>query len=118
MDVKYAMCCSVQQPTENQERTILAHGGGNVCGRSERTTRYGHQREKSVRWILLTSHPVASVEDAIRIVQWYTWRWIIEQVFRTMKTEGLNIEASEVETLQGLKVLSTWLVLQPSASCS
>lgn len=63
--------------------------------------------EEPVHWTLLTSHPVLSVEDALRVIQWYIWRWIIEQVFRTMKKEGLNIEASEVESLNGLEALAT-----------
>ncbi len=105
MDVKYAKV-SVKQPKNKKDPSLPMEVEMYVVEVKERPDTV-IKREKSVHWILLTSHPVASVEDAIRIVQWYTWRWIIEQVFRTMKTEGLNIEASEVETLQGLKVLST-----------
>jgi len=31
-----------------------------------------------IHWILLTSHKIASFEDAYQIIQWYTWRWFIE----------------------------------------
>lgn len=63
--------------------------------------------ESPVHWIILTSHPVNNAEDALQILVWYTWRWVIEQVFRTMKKEGLDIENSEVEHQHGLEVLAT-----------
>ncbi|PDT81919.1 transposase, partial [Bradyrhizobium sp. Y36] len=47
-------------------------------------------------WRLLTSHEVTSIEDAWRIVQWYKQRWIIEQFFRILKTQGLKLEDSQI----------------------
>jgi len=49
-----------------------------------------------IHWRLVTSHPVASMPDAARVISRYRQRWTIEQVFRTMKTKGFNIEASRV----------------------
>jgi len=46
-----------------------------------------------VHWRLITTHAVESVEDALRMVGFYRRRWCIEQVFRTMKTKGFDIEA-------------------------
>ena len=68
-------------------------------------------QEKPVHWRILTSHPVQTPEQAKTIVQWYRWRWVIEQVFRTLKTEGLNIEKSEVESYEGLVNLATLALL-------
>ena len=36
---------------------------------------------------------------------WYKQRWIIEQFFRSMKTQGLRIEDSQLETAEGLMKL-------------
>jgi hypothetical protein len=47
-------------------------------------------------WLLLTTHAVASLTDARRITRFYRARWTIEQVNRTMKTEGFRIEAPRV----------------------
>ena len=58
-----------------------------------------------VHWLLLTTHALASAEDAWRIVAWYKQRWIIEQFFRSMKTQGLRIEDSQLETAAGLMKL-------------
>jgi len=63
--------------------------------------------EPPVHWVLLTSHPITSVEQAKQIIQWYCQRWIIEEVFRGLKSKGLNIESSEVETFHGLCNLTT-----------
>ncbi len=58
-----------------------------------------------IHWLLLTTHQVASPADAWRIVTWYKRRWIIEQFFRTMKSEGLRIEDSRLETAERLMKL-------------
>jgi hypothetical protein len=55
-----------------------------------------------VHWLLLTTHTVASVADAWRIVGWYKRRWIIEQFFRSMKSQGLQIEDCQLETAERL----------------
>jgi hypothetical protein len=60
------------------------------------------QGEKPIFWRLLTSHEVKTVEEAKQIVTWYTWRWVIEQVFRTMKKKGFKIEESQIETPESL----------------
>jgi hypothetical protein len=48
-----------------------------------------------LHWRLLTTHPVASAQDAWRIVEWYKRRWLIEQFFRVLKTQGLKLEDSQ-----------------------
>ena len=58
-----------------------------------------------VHWLLLTTHPLASANDAWQVVAWYKQRWIIEQFFRSMKTQGLRIEDSQLETAEGLMKL-------------
>lgn len=62
--------------------------------------------EKAISWILLTTHKMKSLDDAIQILTWYTWRWIIEQIFRTMKNKGLKIEDSQVETPEKLEKMA------------
>lgn len=47
----------------------------------------------AAHWRLLTSHRVADAADARRIVSFYRQRWTIEQLFRTLKTKGFDVEA-------------------------
>jgi hypothetical protein len=53
---------------------------------------------KPILWLLLTTHEVANLDDVLRIVSWYRARWTIEQVFRTMKSQGFALEDSQIET--------------------
>ncbi len=48
-------------------------------------------------WLLLTTHQVNDIADARRIIGFYRLRWTIEQVFRTMKTKGFDVEALRQE---------------------
>lgn len=51
-----------------------------------------------VHWRLLTTHAVADTAAAWQIVDWYRKRWIIEQFFRTLKTQGFQIEDSQIDS--------------------
>jgi len=55
-----------------------------------------------LHWRLLTTHAVASVQDAWRIVAWYKRRWLIEQFFRVLKTQGFKLEDSQLATADRL----------------
>jgi hypothetical protein len=53
--------------------------------------------QEPVHWRLLTTHQASTVAAARQIVAWYRLRWIIEQVFRSLKTHGLRIEDSQLD---------------------
>jgi Transposase DDE domain len=55
-----------------------------------------------VHWILLTTHRIATAADAWRMVEWYKLRWTIEQLFRTLKLQGLRIEDSQLASADRL----------------
>jgi hypothetical protein len=55
-----------------------------------------------LHWRLLTTHPVTTAEEAWRIVEWYKRRWVIEQFFRILKTQGFRLEDSQVGTAERL----------------
>jgi hypothetical protein len=57
---------------------------------------------KPIHWLLLTTHSIATAADAWRVVFWYKQRWIIEQLFRALKSEGLRIEDSQLDSAEGL----------------
>ena len=60
---------------------------------------------ESVHWRLLTTHSVEDTPQAFAIVDLYRRRWAIEQLFRTMKTKGFDIEGILVEQAAPLQRL-------------
>jgi hypothetical protein len=55
-----------------------------------------------LHWRLLTSHCVTNAEQAWRIVEWYKRRWLIEQFFRILKTQGFKLEDRQIATAERL----------------
>jgi hypothetical protein len=62
--------------------------------------------EEPVLWRLLTTHRVESVAQAVTVIGWYRLRWHIEQLFRTLKRQGLRIEQSVIEDGAALEKLA------------
>lgn len=61
--------------------------------------------EEPVHWILWTTHEVNTVAQAIQVGQWYANRWWIEDLFRIIKTQGFEVESSQLGSGQALKKL-------------
>jgi hypothetical protein len=59
--------------------------------------------ETPIHWILLTTYAVNDFEQACSIINWYSFRWQIEQFFRLTKSQGLDLESSQLETGEGLR---------------
>ena len=55
-----------------------------------------------IEWILLTSLPVDSFEEAREILQWYLCRWQIEVFFRILKS-GCEVEQLQLEIVDRLE---------------
>lgn len=66
---------------------------------------------KPVHWRLFTTHAVTTLEQALAVVELYRRRWTIEQVFRSLKSQGLDIEESLLADGQALEnIAATALV--------
>jgi hypothetical protein len=55
-----------------------------------------------VHWRLLTTHAVAVLNDARRVIGFYRTRWTIEEFFRTLKTAGFDIEEADIGDPQAM----------------
>lgn len=69
------------------------------------------KKAKGIYWRLLTTHPVSSAEEAMRLIDWYKHRWYIEQVHRLLKTEGFRIERSQLEQGWAIRKLTLLAML-------
>ncbi|NJN57312.1 MAG: IS4 family transposase [Leptolyngbyaceae cyanobacterium SL_5_9] len=61
--------------------------------------------QSPVHWRLLTTHPVMLLEQALQVIQWYSWRWQIEQLFAILKGGALDIETTQLESGLGIQRL-------------
>lgn len=57
----------------------------------------GYTGADKICWRLLTTLDVSDVQTAKGCIEWYSWRWMAEEIFKILKKEGYNIEASELE---------------------
>jgi len=55
-----------------------------------------------IQWLLLTTLPVTTIEEAVEKVSWYTQRWKIERYHLTLKS-GCKVEELQLETLERLQ---------------
>jgi hypothetical protein len=120
-----------QDPIADQIRIEVPRSGNQIARtaqlelryRTVRVVRPGDQRKKKrfvtlsaiaiteppesagthdpIEWLLLTTLPVLTPEEAIEKVQWYTKRWLIEVFHRTLKT-GCKVEHRQGTTAKAL----------------
>jgi hypothetical protein len=72
--------------------------------------------EAAIEWMLFTSEPIASFQEATAIVDHYRARWVIEEYFKALKT-GCAFEKRQLTTLDallralGLFIPAAWKLL-------
>ncbi len=64
----------------------------------------------AVHWRLLTTHRIESFEQACWLAGLYRKRWVIEQLFRTIKSKGFDIERVSMAEAPFEKLAATALV--------
>lgn len=69
--------------------------------------------EEPVEWLLVTTEPIATREDVVKIVNWYRARWLIEEFFKATKT-GCEFEERQLESYDTL--LKALMIFIPIAT--
>ena len=59
--------------------------------------------QKPISWTLLTTLPITTIEDAARIIVYYTRRWLVERFHYTLKS-GCAIEQLQLESRERIEV--------------
>jgi len=47
-----------------------------------------------------------NANKAKQVIQWYAWRWHIEQLFRTLKKQGLDLESISLDDMGAIRKLA------------
>jgi len=67
--------------------------------------------EEKISWQLVTNVPTESFEDAVTQIQWYTQRWKIETLHRTLKS-GCKVEELQSDTAERLmKLIAVYSII-------
>ena len=67
-----------------------------------------------VQWMLLTTRDIESLDEAQRIVRLYRLRWTIEELNRAMKSQGMDIEESQLTRASAMKKLCVLALIAAS----
>jgi hypothetical protein len=57
---------------------------------------------EAISWLLLTSTPVNSFQEACQRIRWYTCRWLIEIYHKILKS-GCRVEERQFDTAENIK---------------
>jgi hypothetical protein len=60
--------------------------------------------QEPIEWILLSSRPVNDLADALQMAQWYSYRWLIEEYHKCLKT-GCRIEQRQLQSSDRLEAM-------------
>ena len=61
---------------------------------------------EGICWRIYTNHEVKDSKDAMRVVGGYGMRWIVEDMHRSLKSDGMNVEESQLADGEALKRLA------------
>jgi hypothetical protein len=59
--------------------------------------------EEPIAWYLVTSEPIATAQQVAAVVDAYRARWIVEELFKALKT-GCQIEKRQLESYEALRL--------------
>lgn len=60
--------------------------------------------QEPIEWVILSDEPVTDLQSALKVVFWYTCRWLIEEYHKCLKS-GCRIESRQLEEGRRLQAL-------------
>ncbi|NTE21290.1 IS4 family transposase [Agrobacterium tumefaciens] len=70
----------------------------------------GYEHTDAICWRLLTTISIDNMQTAMSCIEWYSWRWTIEEIFKILKKEGYDIESSELEYASSIRKQSLMIM--------
>lgn len=63
--------------------------------------------DSDLNWHLLTSEPVTNKEEALAIISYYEYRWLVEEFHKVWKSDGTDIESLRLQSPDNMERLVT-----------
>ncbi len=105
LDLKYGEAQIIPSKTkESKEPLTLTYV--EVKERRRRT----RGKDEIIHWIIWTTRPITTKEQAKEIIEIYSKRWEIEVFFKLLKSDGFNLESSQLGSGQALRKLTLLLM--------
>lgn len=98
MEIRYVTCKLCWSKTQKHTKKINEEGVSVSVIEIKEKSHRGYKNEKPLIWRLITTLEVENLEQAIEIINYYKKRWNIEEYFKLLKTDGYNIESTELTT--------------------
>jgi len=73
-------------------------------------THKGYKDEPPLVWRLITTKKIETIEQAKEEIRIYEQRWRIEEYFKLLKSDGYNIESTELESGRSIRKLTLILM--------
>lgn len=104
MNIKYGTVF-IRYPKRNPREKRKPDVKMNFVEISEREHK-GFKDEKPLKWTMLTSSKITCALRAEQIIKAYQGRWRIEEFFKLIKSDGFNIEKSELKSGRSIRKLT------------
>jgi len=110
VEIKYAKC--TLQWSKKQKVSYKNHPEGvevTIIEVKEKVHK-GYKEEPPLIWRLITTKKIETAEEAKEEIRIYTQRWRIEEYFKMLKSDGYNIESTELESGISIRKLTLMIM--------
>ncbi|WP_188708314.1 IS4 family transposase, partial [Neiella marina] len=97
LDISFAPV-TLKTPSNKQGQSLPVY----YVGCSER-----NNPQSGLSWHLLTNEPVSTPEQALTIIRYYEYRWLVEEYHKVWKSDGTDIESLRLQCQNNMERLVT-----------
>jgi hypothetical protein len=108
--IKYAKCTLNWHGRQKVNSKINPNGIEVTIIEVKEKTHKGYKEEPLLIWRLITTKNIENIEQAKEEIRIYAQRWRIEEYFKLLKSDGYNIESTELESGTSIRKLTLILM--------
>lgn len=105
VDIKYATCKLYWSEKQKVNYKIQPDGVEVTIIEVEESIHKGYKDEPPLIWRLISTKKIDTLEQAKEQIRIYTQRWRVEEFFKLLKSDGYDIESTELSTGKAIRKL-------------